>query len=466
MANLTRYKQKIFANNSNQVGVFGTGTDKVASKNVETLQSADYEDGWSSAIVTNKNYPVWQERDGVDYGFSYQLAYLLQKGIPDWLSTETYYQNDYCKVGNAIYYSLQDNNVGHNPSNTSGYWSIFASSSRNIGEIVPSTIPLTDAGLHLLDGTLISGSGSYSAFVDYIADLYDSGDYTAIFDTEANWQAAVTLSGVCDKFVYDSVNQTVRLPKYGNQIWSGGGNAPVIGNGTSLGFTTGSINSGVVYSGSGSNLFCGYTGVYGEPVGTNYTGSTTVGANKSIGLTTDSTKSGIIADLANITTSLDGYYYIVVATSTKTQIQVDIDEIATDLNGKMDKDGTNAVSSVKFADGQWAGSESTLIQTSSNVAVGTYTYDLSSWLPNDNYKYMVHVFVYISARNVNYTGIILNGEKFLDGDAYAASNDEVKSAVGDIIVDTTRVLTMKIENQAPTGLGLFAIRYRRIGTNQ
>ena len=44
---------------------------------------------------------------------------------------------------------------------------------RNIGEIVSSTVPLTDAGLHLLDGALINGNGIYADFVDYIADLYD-----------------------------------------------------------------------------------------------------------------------------------------------------------------------------------------------------------------------------------------------------------------------------------------------------
>ena len=93
--------------------------------------------------------------------------------------------------------------------------------SRNIGEIVTSTIPLTDAGLHLLDGTLLSGSGIYAAFVDYIADLYDSGNYTAIFDTEANWQSAVTQYGVCGKFVYQIlfllffifITSSVVLPK-------------------------------------------------------------------------------------------------------------------------------------------------------------------------------------------------------------------------------------------------------------
>ena len=54
----------------------------------------------------------------------------------------------------------------------------------NIGEIITSTIPLTDAGLHLLDGSVISGNGAYSAFVTYIAGLVSS--YPDLFETEAN----------------------------------------------------------------------------------------------------------------------------------------------------------------------------------------------------------------------------------------------------------------------------------------
>ena len=154
MANLTRYTQKIFANNSNQVGVFGTGVNKVTSKNVETLQSADYEEGWSAAIVTNKNYPVYQEMDGVMYGMSYQLAYLLQKGMPEWIATETYYENDFCKVGNTIYYSLQDNNTNNNPVSSPTYWAQFVSGA-NID--LSNLSSLGDARLHALKGYLDEG---------------------------------------------------------------------------------------------------------------------------------------------------------------------------------------------------------------------------------------------------------------------------------------------------------------------
>jgi hypothetical protein len=68
---------------------------------------------------------------------------------------------------------------------------------------------LDDAGLHLLDGALISGSGSYSDFVDYIGDLYTDDPTANYFTDETTWQSTVTTYGVCGKFVYDSVNNTV-----------------------------------------------------------------------------------------------------------------------------------------------------------------------------------------------------------------------------------------------------------------
>lgn len=209
--------------------------------------------------------------------------------------------------------------------------------SRNIGQIIPSTIPLTDAGLHLLDGALIQGSGIYSAFVDYIAGLDLTASY---FCTEQEWQASIAQYGVCGKFVYDSVNNTVRLPKYSNKIYTQelDTTAPVVGNGMTLGLTNGTQNYGL--SGWGGDSFTQVvTSIYGQPVG--ITGSGPVNRSVSLGVTSDPTKSGLIAQLSDITTSLDGYYYIVVATSTKTDIQVDIDEVVTDLNGKADVDLSN-----------------------------------------------------------------------------------------------------------------------------
>ena len=140
-------------------------------------------------------------------------------------------------------------------------------STHNVGEVITSTLPLTDAGLHLLDGSLLQ-YGIYKEFIDYIADLYAENPSANYFTTEALWQQSVTTYGSCGKFVYDSTNNTVRLPKVSD-----------IGNGSNTKIQQQAIKV---------------------------------------------------------------LYYIVIANSTKTDVQVDIDKVATDLNGKADRDLVNS----------------------------------------------------------------------------------------------------------------------------
>lgn len=379
MPKLTRYLQKIFANNSNQVGVFGTGVDKETSKNVETLQSADYEDGWSAAVITDKNYPIWQEMDGVQYGLSYQIKYLQQAGIPEWLSTETYYANtSFCQYGGKIYQSLQDDNTNHSPALQDGWWTPLLTSSRSIGEIIPSTIPLTDAGLHLLDGALIS-SGMYADFVTYMANL--TATAPDCFCTEAQWQTAVSTYGVCGKFVYDSVNNTVRLPKIEGFIE--GGTTATIGDLVEAGLPN---ITGMLSTIGGDAGFVATGAFYDAGTGGNLPNSGE--ADKKVGF--DASRSSSI--YGNSTTvqpqAVKVLYYIVVATTTKTDIEVDIDEIATDLNGKADVDlsNMNASASAKETIVGWG-----IPDYSSNSAISvsfstSTTYDtLLITAPSDGY---------------------------------------------------------------------------------
>lgn len=218
---------------------------------------------------------------------------------------------------------------------------------RNIGEIVSSTIPLTDAGLHLLDGALIQGSGIYSAFVDYIADLYDSGDYTAIFETEANWQTAVTTYGVCGKFVYDSTNNTVRLPKI-TGIVEGTTDLTALGDLVEAGLPniTDNLQTHAINWNLNSIIINSSTGLFkdGSSFSSEYTSAQPVGhASGGKYIEFDASRSNAV--YGNSTTvqpqTIKVLYYIVIATSTKTDIEVDIDEVVTDLNGKADVDLSN-----------------------------------------------------------------------------------------------------------------------------
>lgn len=211
----------------------------------------------------------------------------------------------------------------------------------HIGQIFQSALPITSYALHLLDGSLISGEGMYEGFVDYVGSLYTDNPSAQYFSTEANWQTAVTNYGVCGKFVYTVASgnnpATVRLPKYNSKIFSGGGNAPIIGTGIGVGLTDGidnmsiSLNSGKAITSNNQ---------YGQAVGTDASGGPT-NVGRVVGLTTSASNSGMIADLTQITTSLDGYWYIVVANSYQTPTGIQISKVASDLNGKADKDLAN-----------------------------------------------------------------------------------------------------------------------------
>lgn len=228
--------------------------------------------------------------------------------------------------------------------------SISAGISRNIGEIVYSTIPLTDSALHLLDGSLISGSGIYSDFVDYIADLYDGGTASNCFCSEADWQSSVTSYGVCGKFVYDDVNNTVRLPKITGFV-EAAADATSLGNLTEAGLPniTGSFSAtdiqGVQHDYTGTGCFennANGTAPYGGGGGN---------PNTYRLIDIDASRSSDVYGNSNTVQpqAIKVLYYIVMATTTKTDIQVDIDEIAADLNGKVDVDLANAVPAFNFA---------------------------------------------------------------------------------------------------------------------
>ena len=209
---------------------------------------------------------------------------------------------------------------------------------RNIGEIVTSTVPLTDAGLHLLDGALIQGSGIYSDFVNYIAGLYDDTDTPNYFTDENTWQQSITDYGVCGKFVYDSVNNSVRLPKITGIIEGTTdltalcdlveAGLPNITGQFALKGTEGSSSvSGAFYAGS-------KTGSYGGGH---------VDDQKPPLMYFNASRSNSIYGSSNTVQpqTIKVLYYIVIGTSAKTDIQVDIDNITTDLNGKADTDLLN-----------------------------------------------------------------------------------------------------------------------------
>lgn len=348
MAPLTRQTQKVFAGNASvdMLAVFGTmktGTPQYSS-NVETLQSTTYSQGWSDAILDDKA-PYLEEMNAVQYGLSYQLAYILQEGAFEYDAGTEYSSTSLVKVINGnkleLYHSLQDNNIG-NPITNPSYWEKvkLSDGGRYIGEIVTSPLPLTDAGLHLLDGALLSKDGIYNGFIDYIASIYNSS--LNCFTTEASWQSTVSQYGSCGKFVYNSTNNTVRLPKITN-ILQATDSTTTLGNITPAGLPNITGRMGNTDSTSSSPTGCFYrSGTSGKLENSNGEADPNIYFDASRSNSIYGNSSTVQPQTTKV------FYYIVVATDTKTQIQVDIDEIATDLNNKADKDLSNVSSASGF----------------------------------------------------------------------------------------------------------------------
>ena len=206
-----------------------------------------------------------------------------------------------------------------------------------IGQIIESTIPLTDAGLHLLDGALIQGDGIYSDFYDYIVSLYN--DYPQIFADEQGWQQDVSNFGVCGKFVFNTTNRTVRLPLIKGFI-EGTNDLSVLDHMNPAGLPNITSGDAKVLSWKNDTQFSWTEGAL-QSNETSHGGLQNNAGNwsGSVAANFNASRSSSIYGNSNTVQpqSIKVLYYIVIATSTKTDIQVDIDEIVTDLNNKLDK---------------------------------------------------------------------------------------------------------------------------------
>ena len=155
-------------------------------------------------------------------------------------------------------------------------------------------------------------------------------DIPSMFTTEANWQTSVTNYGVCGKFVYDSVNNTVRLPKI-TGFTEGTIDPTVLGDLVEAGLPNIESGFALQYPNDGYK----HNITYRETADKRGSAVPSFGNVSQIEI--DASLSNSI--YGNSTTvqpqSIKVLYYIVIATTTKTDIQVDIDEVMTDLNGKV-----------------------------------------------------------------------------------------------------------------------------------
>lgn len=129
--NLPRVTAKIFAENAaaQDIAQYGSviGGSAVFTSDISQIQQLPaYTTGWRAAVISDRNYPTLPEMNGLQKTFSQQIAYTLQKGMPEWDENTTYYANtSFCQVNGIIYQSLTDDNIGNNPVTDTTNWQIF-----------------------------------------------------------------------------------------------------------------------------------------------------------------------------------------------------------------------------------------------------------------------------------------------------------------------------------------------------
>jgi hypothetical protein len=201
MARLSRVYQKVFASNASNNGVFGSlqAGNPQTSNDVATLQSLSaFENGWDDAIEQGDKLPPLEEFQGIQYGISYQQAYMLQEGIPEWEANTPYYKGSLAKIISGtsfkLYCSLADNNTGNVVTNTT-YWKLIMDSDDLYAldsTVVHNTGDETIAGTKTFSSTI---SGSIDGNAATATKATGDGNGDTISSTYAKLAADNTFSG-------------------------------------------------------------------------------------------------------------------------------------------------------------------------------------------------------------------------------------------------------------------------------
>lgn len=135
MANLPRKLQQIFGGSlaaSGNIAKFGSlaASSPAYSLDPDLIQTPAWLNAWAAALINAPGglaSPALQDMNAAFFVVTQQIAYLLQKGMADWIATETYYTDDFVKVGGVVYISKVDNNINKNPTTETNEWKTLAS---------------------------------------------------------------------------------------------------------------------------------------------------------------------------------------------------------------------------------------------------------------------------------------------------------------------------------------------------
>ena len=196
MAKLTRKTAKVFGETATptgsnpEIGQFGSakaGT-YVGTGDISTIQALNaWTNGWIDAVTPTQQFPTLPEMTGVHKVLSYQEAYILQEGIPEYDAGTTYYIDSLCKGYDAdghlvIFRSIANDNIGNSITDTTKWELLYGfSANQQLSNLSPEGNDRFHACKSYEDkGELLTDSEGLADVTYYAHSNYDSSKFNVI----------------------------------------------------------------------------------------------------------------------------------------------------------------------------------------------------------------------------------------------------------------------------------------------
>lgn len=222
MAKITRVFQKIFGSTAlaGELMKFGSTAAgaKVYTADPAAIQSlANFQAGWFAAVVDD-DCPVIEDMNALFFLTFYQLAYLLQQGVPEWNTDTTYFNGSLVQDGlGTLYRSLTDTNQGNALTDTTKWMTPGG----NIRTVAANTTILPSDGLILSNSTAAARLHTLpilnSVTMGQVITVKDKGDNS--FYTEVKGNAAETVDGDVTFATKLFRNDSLRVKKVSTTEW-------------------------------------------------------------------------------------------------------------------------------------------------------------------------------------------------------------------------------------------------------
>lgn len=157
MAKITRKTAQVFGltAGTDQIAQFGSleAASPIFSTDPVVIQAlSNWSEGWFEA-VEDVNSPAIEDMNAYCYVTSYQIAYALQTGVPEWDNGTTYFIGSIAQNGSGVLYLSLTNNNLNNALTDTGNWSPL-----NIGGNAATATKLLNA--RTINGVSFDGSAN------------------------------------------------------------------------------------------------------------------------------------------------------------------------------------------------------------------------------------------------------------------------------------------------------------------